>query len=95
MSELVFGSENWSEGFTYAWSTGSTDSTITVKPSETTQYTVQIENPILDIYTSRTFVVKVKNEPIETEDAELFVNKFTCPGEDLEVQVAASGGHGT
>lgn len=84
----------WREGFSYLWSTGQTDSVILVKPSATRVYEVTISNPEINFTASRAILVKVKNEPVIATANEITIDKHTCPGTSIELQAAASGGHG-
>lgn len=91
---LALSIDGWQAGFQYAWSNGSTDSSITVKPLSTATYTVTVDHIDLGISETRSFQVNVNNEPISIENNAYLIDRFTCPGEDLEINVQAAGGHG-
>jgi len=83
----------WVPGFIYQWNTGETDSVITVQPSVTTTYILQISNPDLGINALKGFEIKVKNDPIITQEAHYTVDKFTCAGSELKIEPIVYGGH--
>ncbi len=86
--------DGWQEGFQYAWSTGSSDSSISVKPNTSAVYSVTVSHLDLGISVVRNFNVDVDNAPITTENRAILVDKLTCPGADLTISAEASGGHG-
>lgn len=85
--------ENWRPGFSYLWNTGQTDSVIEVKPSQTANFQLTITNAIEGFFATRSFNVTVLNDPILGTDLSVFIDKFHCPGEPLNLKPVYSGGH--
>jgi gliding motility-associated-like protein len=83
----------WVSGFDYQWNTGETDSTISVKPTQTTTYFLQITHAALGISELRGFEVKVKNEPINVVESNYIQDKKICKGSELLIEPAFTGGH--
>lgn len=78
-----------SGGDTYSWSTGSTSDTLSVTPTTTSSYTVQVGN-------SSGCIVAVTNTVIVNSTASASIASITpvdCPGDNTgEMTVSASGG---
>jgi len=85
--------DNWVPGFQYAWNTGQNDSTIFAKPEQTQIYTITVSNPALNFYSVKDLEVRVKNAPIVVSSGSHFVDKTTCVGFELDLDIQVSGGH--
>lgn len=85
--------DNWIEGFQYVWSDGTTDSTTLVKPSQTQVYSVTISHSGLNLLLEKSISVAVEHSPIVAHEAEISVDKFTCPGEEITIESTFNGGH--
>ncbi|GEM_PF-406301 len=86
---------NWVEGIQYLWSNGSTDSSIFVKPGQTSIYSVTASHPDLNFYQTKGIKVKVLNLPVFMDDEFFNIDKFTCPDELITIGATPSGGHGS
>ncbi len=91
--EIGVSISGWISGFDYQWNTGETDSAISVKPSQTTTYFLQIIHATLGISELRAFEVKVENEPINVVEFNYIQDDKTCKGSELLIEPAFSGGH--
>ena len=85
---------NWIPGFTYLWSNVSNDSVIYVKPENTSIYTVNVLHNDLGFNGTLSFLVQVKNDPIIARNEVISIDKFTCPGEAIELSISPLGGLG-
>ena len=85
--------DNWISGFLYTWSDGLSDSIRYVKPSQTQTYSVTVTHPELNISEGRSIMVQVANNPIEANNDEIIIDKFTCPGLTIDLSASHEGGH--
>ncbi len=85
--------ENWFSGFQYQWNDGSTDSFKLVSPNQTSVYQVTVSHDQFSLLEVKTFTVNVHNTPIEANNDEIIIDKFTCSGLDIELSAHHSGGH--
>ena len=90
---VQFNDGNWHGDIDFLWSTGSTDSTISVFSTVDTTYTVTITRNCTQETVVKTFNLYVENDPVITETEDTDVSLIDCPGDPITIGVVASGGY--
>lgn len=82
--------DNGSDPYTYAWSNGGNASTVTVSPSETTDYIIIItDNCLLSAQDTITVTV----EPYVAMELNISDTTVACPGDEVLLESSFSGGN--
>ena len=83
----------WHGDISYVWSTGSTDSTISVFSLVDTTYSVTIHRACTQETVVKTFDLYTENDPVITYTKDTDVEDIACPGDPINIAVQASGGY--
>jgi len=90
---VTFNDGVWHGDISYAWSTGSTDSTITVFSYYDTTYSVTITRGCTGEQVVEFFDLNTYNDPVLTHTKDVPETAFDCPGDPQTIKVSASGGY--
>lgn len=85
--------ENWVPGTFYTWFDGVADSIRYVKPSQTSNYHLVVQNVAEGFVQDLTFTVTVKNAEMNSGAGVSTLKKNECIGSDLKLDALHGGGH--
>ena len=84
---------NWLPGITFAWNTGSADSTITAWTPATSIYTVTTTLGCSGQTIVDSIILNVYNDPVVLTANNIPASQIQCPGDPVNIAVTASGGY--
>lgn len=90
---VMFNDGVWHGDINYQWSTGSTDSTISVYSTTNTTYSVTITRGCTGETVVKTFNLLTDNDPVVTETQDIPLGFIECPGDVANISVVATGGY--
>jgi gliding motility-associated-like protein len=90
---VSFNDAIWHGDISYLWSTGSTDSTITVFSTTNETYSVTITRGCTGETVVQTFNLFTQNDTVETSTEDVPLGIIECPGDEIGISVDATGGY--
>lgn len=90
---VAFNDGIWHGDISYQWSTGETDSVISVFSVVDTTYSVTITRGCTQETVVQTFNLHTYNDPVVTTTKDIPVTYFDCPGDTATIKVSTSGGY--
>jgi gliding motility-associated-like protein len=90
---VVFNDGIWHGDISYQWSTGSTDSTISVFSVTNETYTVTITRGCTGETVTHTFHLYTENDPVVLSTNDIPETYFDCPGDTVTIKVSTQGGY--
>jgi len=90
---VTFNDQIWHGDISYLWSTGSTDSTISVFSTTNETYSVTISRGCTGESVVKTFNLFTENDTVETTTDDIPLGIIECPGDEIGISVDATGGY--
>lgn len=91
--DIQFNDGIWHGDISYLWSTGSTDSTISVFSTVDTSYSVTITRNCTGETVVKNFRLYVENDPVVTYTENVPEDSIECPGDAVNITVGVTGGY--
>lgn len=90
---VVFNDGIWHGDISYLWSTGSTDSVISVYSTVDTSYAITITRNCTGEQVVHSFNLYTYNDPVILETRDVPESFFDCPGDTTTIKVSTTGGY--
>lgn len=90
---VQFNDAIWHGDISYQWSTGSTDSMISVFSTVDTGYSVTITRGCTGETVTKSFKLFTENDPVITSTVDIPETVMDCPGDPVNIKVSTTGGY--